>query len=267
MPEYLIPKDEEDNDTEYHNTIRILSARPIQTADDREYTTDKTETAIETISSKKAPGEDGITSDIFKCAYKQFPKLIDTIYNECLRQGCFPKRRKRVKVIPITNPGKEDTRDPSKHRPISLINVGGKVLEEILINRIMHHVYTNNLLNNNQFGFTPTKSTTDAAVTVNEYVGVGVRRGLITILVTLDVRVAFDSAWWPSILKTLKDFNWPRNLYYLTKSYLSQRTAVMSTNTVRVEREVSSGCPQGSCCGPGLWNNQYNSLLNLEFRK
>jgi hypothetical protein len=34
-----------------------------------------------------------------------------------------------------------------------------------------------------------------------------------------------------------------------------------------VEREVSKGCPQGSCCGPGLWNIQYNSLLNLKFRK
>jgi hypothetical protein len=40
----------------------------------------------------------------------------------------------------------------------------------------------------------------------------------------------------------------------------------MSTNTVLVEREVSKGCPQGSCCGPGCWNIQYNSL-NLECRK
>jgi hypothetical protein len=41
----------------------------------------------------------------------------------------------------------------------------------------------------------------------------------------------------------------------------------MSTNTVQVEREVSKGFPQGSCCGPGFWNISYNCLLNLEFRK
>jgi len=41
-------------------------------------------------------------------------------------------------------------------------------LEKILFNTIMHHVYTNNLLNHNQFGFTPQKSTTDAAITVKE---------------------------------------------------------------------------------------------------
>ena len=90
---------------------------------------------------------------------------------------------------------------------------------------------------------------------------------LITILDILDVSSAFDAVWWPSILMTLKDFNSPTNIYKLTKSYLSQSTAVMSTNTVQVEREVSKDCPQGSCFGNGVWNTQYNSLLNLEFRK
>jgi len=69
------------------------------------------------------------------------------------------------------------------------------------------------------------------------------------------------------MLMTSKGFNCPRNLYNLTKSYFSQITAVVSTNTVQVEREVSKGCPQRSCCAPGFWNIQYNSLFNLEFRK
>jgi len=34
-----------------------------------------------------------------------------------------------------------------------------------------------------------------------------------------------------------------------------------------MEREVTKGCPQVSCCGSGFWNIQYNSLLNLEFKK
>jgi hypothetical protein len=34
-----------------------------------------------------------------------------------------------------------------------------------------------------------------------------------------------------------------------------------------MEREVSKGRPQGSCCGPGIWNIQYNSLLNLQFTR
>jgi len=77
----------------------------------------------------------------------------------------------------------------------------------------------------------------------------------------LEVSSAFDAAWWPSVLTTLKDFNSPTNIYKLTKSYLSQSTAVMSTNTVKVEREVSNVCPQESCFGNGVWNTQYNSSL------
>ena len=39
---------------------------------------------------------------------------------------------------------------------------------------------------------------------------------------------------------TLKDLT-ARETYYRTKSYLSQRTAVINTNTVQVEGEVSKG--------------------------
>ena len=71
----------------------------------------------------------------------------------------------------------------------------------------MHHVHINNLLNHNQFGFTPKKCTTDAAVTVKQFIEEGLRKGLITILVSLDVKGAFNAAWWQSIRMTLKDFN------------------------------------------------------------
>jgi hypothetical protein len=174
-----------------------------------------------------------------------------------------PKKWKTTKIIPITKPGKENIKDVSKYRPISLINVGGKVLEKIFINRIMHYIYNNNLLNQNQYGFTPRKSTTDATLAVKDYIEKGIRRGHITILVSLDVRGAFDAEWWPSILHALKEFNCPKNLYKLASSYFSERTATLLTNIIRTEREVSKGCLQGSCCGSGFWNIQFNSLLNL----
>ena len=38
----------------------------------------------------------------------------------------------------------------------------------------------------------------------------------------------------------------------------------MTTNKLSIKRRVTKVCPQGSCCGPGLWNVLYNSLLNLD---
>jgi retron-type reverse transcriptase len=129
---------------------------------------------------------------------------LHTICNECLRKGRFPKKYKKVKIIPITKPRKENSNEVSKFRPISLINAAGKVLEKLLINRIMHHIYSNNLMNPNQYGFTPRKNTTDAELAIKEYIEEGMREGHIAILVSLDVKGAFDAAWWPSILNTLK---------------------------------------------------------------
>jgi hypothetical protein len=58
-------------------------------------------------------------------------------------------------MIPTVKPGKEGRTEVAKYRPTSLLNVGGKVLEKPLIDRINHHVFSNSLLNENQYGFFP----------------------------------------------------------------------------------------------------------------
>jgi hypothetical protein len=169
--------------------------------------------------------------------------------------------------LPIVKPGKENPTEVTKFRPISLMNVAGKVLEKLLINRIMHFVCVNELVNRNQYGFTSQKSAIDAAIEIKEYLEEGIREGKIAILISLDVKQAFDSAWWPNILMTLKNYKCPKNLYILARSYFSERTAILSTSSIQIEKEVSKGCPQGSCCGPPFWNIQFNALLNLNYEK
>ena len=141
------------------------------------------------MDGRKAPGEDGITGEIYKHTFNIFPKSITALYNGCLRQGVFPKRWKNAKIIPISKPGKENSEEASKYRPISLINIGGKVLEKALINRINYHVYSTDYLNHNQYGFTPQTSTIDAIKAATEFIEEGFSRGEITATVSLDVEV------------------------------------------------------------------------------
>ena len=265
--EQLIPKDEVTEETDHHKKIRTFTEEPMETEDNMEFTTEEIRQAIKSIDHKKAPGEDGITSKIIMWTFERFPQIMISLYNGCLSKGCFPKRWKRARIIPLIKPGKENSNDASKYRPISLLNVGGKMLEKLLINSIMHYLYSNNLLNPNQYGFSPQKSTTDAAMAVKDFIDEALTKGQIVALVSLDVKGAFDAAWWSRILKALKDFHCPRNLYNLTKNYFSGRSAYISTNSMRIDTTVNKGCPQGSCCGPGYWNIQYNSLLNLNFAK
>jgi len=92
-------------------------------------------------------------------------------------------------------------------------------------------------------------------------------KGRVVIIVSLDVRGAFDSAWWPAILMGLRDAKCPRNLYNRTLYYLQKRKAVININNFNIEKRITKGCPQGSCCRPGLWNIQYNPILSLRYTK
>jgi hypothetical protein len=106
-------------------------------------------------------------------------------------------------------------------------------------------------MNKNQYGFTPQKSTTDVAMAVKGFVGEGLAAGEIIVLISLDVKGPFDAAWWPSIFNGLKVYNCPKNLYNLSISFFSQRSAVLSTNNASIQRTVSKGFRKDPVAGQG----------------
>jgi len=83
-------------------------------------------------------------------------------------------------------------------------------------------------------------------------------------MVGLDVKGAFDAAWWPSILSNLQPLRWSKNLY-LTVTYFRDRVTSLQVNTHTVKRTAKKGLSQGSRCGPGFWNIMYDALLNFNF--
>jgi hypothetical protein len=113
----------------------------------------------------------------------------------------------------------------------------------------MHHLFKTEYLKENQYGFTPQKSTVDAAMEVKQYIEHHLEGGVI-IMVSLDVHGAFDSAWWPAILQGLREAKFLRKLYYLTQNYLKERKAIITINSINMGENITRDCPQGSCCGP-----------------
>ena len=89
----------------------------------------------------------------------------------------------------------------------------------------------------------------------------------MAVIASLDIQGAFGSAWWPTILKGLRETECPRNLYYLTQDYLKERKATITINNISTEKKITKGCPQASCCGMGLWNIQFDPLLKLPYTK
>jgi hypothetical protein len=128
------PKDNRRDDNDYHEQVRALTKQPAITADDREFTINEISNNIQSMNNDKAPEEDGITGVIYNHAFETVPTFITAIYNGCLKQGIFPTEWKKSRLIPIIKPGKENSDEVSKFRPISLLNIGGKVLKKLMIN-------------------------------------------------------------------------------------------------------------------------------------
>jgi len=168
MMDTFAPQDNRRDDNDYHKQIRALTEQPANTVDDREFTKQEIR-SIENMKNK-VPGEDEITRVIYNHAFKTLPTFITAIHNGCLKQGIFPTEWKNAKLIPIIKPGKERSYDVSKYRPISLLNIGGKVLEKLMINRINHHIHNNEYINKNQHGFRPQTSTIDAVMALKDYI-------------------------------------------------------------------------------------------------
>ena len=119
----------------------------------------------------------------------------------------------------------------------------------------------------NQFGFTPQTSTIDAVMALKDYAQKSINEGQYVAVISLDVKGAFDAAWWPGIIASLRNLRCPGDLYTLCVSYFNESNAFITINNGIVQTKINKGCPQGSASGPGLWNIQYNALLNLEYTK
>ena len=67
MMEHFVPEDRDNDDTAYHTQARLQTQEPVDTTDDKEFTMQEIRNAIGSTGNKKAPGEDGITGEIYKC--------------------------------------------------------------------------------------------------------------------------------------------------------------------------------------------------------
>lgn len=89
----------------HHNGIRKMVEEPIHTCDDTEFTQREIKQTTDSFNGKKALGIDGITSGVFLRTFNKLPRLVTAVYNQGLKRGCFPRRWKRAKIIPITKSG------------------------------------------------------------------------------------------------------------------------------------------------------------------
>jgi len=187
-----------------------------------------TKDEVKSAVAKKAPGPERIPNEIIKLAFDRFPEKFIDCYNACLDSRSFPSRWKHAKLV-LLYTGQGKPRDlPSNYRPISLLDGGGKVYERVLLNGLEAHITRVGAISDHQFGFRRARSTVDAIEEVTKMAdrancGPVQQNRDLCVLITLDVRNAFNTAPWRFIDEALRKSAVPEYLVQVMRSYMDSR--------------------------------------------
>jgi hypothetical protein len=223
-------------------------------------TTDQLKLLIKLLKIKKASGYDEISNILIKNIPECAISLIVKIFNACLEMSYFPSLWKIGKVIALPKPNK-DLKVPSNYRPITLLPCIGKLLEKVIMAKIVDFETMHSILIPHQFGFRSGHSTTHRILSLTEEISFDFNKTLSTGMVLLDVEKAFDCVWHEGLLHKMMLYKFPIHIVKLIQSYLQNRKSFVHLNrTSSKSYEIPAGVPQGSIISPHLFNIFLNDI-------
>lgn len=217
------------------------------------FTPNEIKTAIQKYSTKKTPGFDLITAEVARCLPKKAILFLTYLFNATLRLSYFPLIWKFSNIVMIPKPDKPPDL-PSSYRPISLLPFLGKILERLILKRLLPYISTNKILPDSQFGFRSAHNTIHQVHRLVDAISCSLENKHYCTCAFLDISQAFDRVWYEGLLFKLKKFLSPC-LFLLIKSYISDRHfQIRFGSSVSKIEKILAGVPQGGILSPFLFN-------------
>ena len=252
-PKLNIPVDKEWNEGLAHNCeTAVRELNKIY----KKFDTDDLNKVINKMK-RKAPGHDKIMIDQFKDLGEGGKRMFLEVINEIYEKGDFPDIWKQAIMVPILKKDKP-AKDPASYRPISLLPVGAKIVEALVLSKINPYLEKRGLIPIIQTGFRKGESTSTnlKRIYTNTYTKtIRASHPQPTILVCFDAKKAFDSVWHIGLFHKCMRDGIPAILIRFLRSWFHNRTMKIKigeeySRSIKLE----SGVPQGSVLAPELWN-------------
>ena len=182
------------------------------------------------------------------------------VINLSLKQSIFPDSLKVAKVIPIFKQGSRSL--CTNYWPISVLSALSKIFERCILNQLIFHFNTENILVSNQFGFRARKTTTDCLVDLVDDITKAIDEGSYAVSIFLDLSKAFDTVNHSILLSKLDLYGIRAGENQWFKSYLSKRKQKVFADGVESNFYLlESGVLQGSILGPFLFIVYINDMV------
>ena len=99
-----------------------------------------------------ASGPDCIPVVVLKNCVPERSYILAELFNNCLKESCFPGSWKVSSVVPVfKNVGEKSV--AKNYCPVSLLSVVSKIFEKLINNRIVDHLEECDLFTDFQYGF------------------------------------------------------------------------------------------------------------------
>jgi hypothetical protein len=174
------------------------------------------------------------------------------VFNAVLLKGYSSAQWKVAQIILIPKPGKPP-HELTSYCPISLLPIISKVLEKLLLKRLVLIVERIQLIPNHQFGFRQRHSMIEQTHRIAQWINEALEFKQYCSAAFLDITQAFNKVWHTGLLYKLK-LSLSLNYFLILKSYLQDRYIFIKIENEYAELSpVNAGVPKGCVLGPLLY--------------
>ncbi len=207
---------------------------------------------------------DPIPSHLLQAISPALLPALTHIINTSLFTGIFPTAFKQARVTPLLKKPTLNTSLLENYRPVSLLPFIAKTLERVVFNQVSLFLSQNNKLDAKQSGFRSGHSTETVLLSVTEALRIAKADSKSSVLILLDLSVAFDTVNHQILLSTLSSLDITGIPLRWFESYLTGRSfRVAWGGKVSKAHKLVTGVPQGSVLGPLLFSTYTTSLAPI----